>query len=49
MSHNGTKTFSRGPQPWSVERSVSKPRTSEPDPMSAAECRPGTKDETTSS
>ena len=28
-----TNTFSRGPQPWSVERSVSKPSTSEPEPM----------------
>ena len=33
-----TNTCTRGPQPWSVERAVSNPSTSEPVPISAAEC-----------
>ena len=38
-SSSPTKSWSRGPHPWSVERSVSKPTTSEPQPSNAAECR----------
>ena len=33
----GQETISRGPQAWSVERSVSNPWTSEPQPSNAAE------------
>jgi hypothetical protein len=37
-SASATNTCTRGPQPWSVERAVSNPSTSDPVPISAAEC-----------
>lgn len=35
---NSSGSRKRGPQPWSVDRSVSNPSTSDPDPSNAAAC-----------